>query len=270
MCGRYTVTSTADAAAELELVVGVGALPSVAPDADPDLAASIARSPLAEHPELAELLRTPRYNVAPTQYAPVVRNRPAPWRFVEPLRWGLVPSWAEDLSVGNRMINARAETVARKPAFRDALQKRRCLVLADGFYEWLREGKQKRPHHIHRPARGLMAFAGLWDRWRAPDGTWIRSFTIITTDANARVAPLHDRMPVVLDRAAWDRWLAPPAVDGGAEVPVDELVRLLRPLPAEAVEAVEVSSLVNSPANEDPACIEPLKAVSPPAQGRLF
>ena len=252
MCGRFTVTSVDAIAAELSLAVPVGALP-VAPPGSPE-AESIARSPLAEDPSLAELLRTPRYNVAPTQYAPVVRNRPRPWRFVEPLRWGLVPFWARDLAIGNTLINARAETVAAKPAFRDALHKRRCLVLADGFYEWRRDGKRRRPYYIRRPSHRLMAFAGLWERWRAPDGRWLRSFTIITTTASARIAPLHDRMPVVLERADWEAWLEP----APSPVPVEALLGLLAPLPDDALEAFEVSSLVSSPANEGAACIAPI------------
>jgi putative SOS response-associated peptidase YedK len=147
---------------------------------------------LTEVPDLA-----PRHNIAPTQPAPLVR-RP---RQLELLRWGLIPPWAEDAKVGSRMINARAETVATTPAFRRAFQTRRCLIIADGFYEW----HNRVPHLIHRRDNRPFAFAGLWDRWKGID-----SCTIITTDSNDLVRPLHDRMPVILSPEDYDRWLAAP------------------------------------------------------------
>jgi len=198
----------------------------------------------------------PRYNIAPTQAVPIIanENRGA----VELVRWGLIPHWAKDASIGNRMINARSETLASKPAFRAAFTRRRCLVLADGFYEWRRTGKAKVPYFIRRASRRPFSFAGLWERWKAPDETDVRSCTIVTTEADELIAPLHDRMPVIVlpeDRA---RWLAPDPVTS------DEVADILRPAPLEDLELFEVSPLVNSPANDSPECIAP--AIQP----RLF
>lgn len=244
MCGRYTLTSSfANLQAEF------------------DLAASPAPGALA----------APRYNVAPGQMVPVVKNQPE--RALTPARWGLVPYWADDPRIGNRMINARSESVASKPAFRDALSRRRCLVVADGFYEWQEaadggrvgrgagrsasRGASKIPHYVHRRSGAPFGMAGLWERWQAPDGTWLESCTIITCDANALMRPLHDRMPVILDRASYDRWLDP------APLPAAALQPLLHTPPVDDFEAYPVSTLVNAPQHDEPACIEP---APPPAE----
>lgn len=192
--------------------------------------------------------RGPRYNVAPTQPVPVVRNlgpRPLEW-----LRWGLIPAWAKDASIGSRLINARAETLAEKPAFRSALRTRRCVILADGFYEWAVRGSGKQPFYFHRPDGHPFALAGLWETWRPPDGAELLTCTIITTEANATVAPIHDRMPVIVDTDAVDAWLAPGEIAGWAT--------LLQPCPADVLAAYPVSTLVNRPALDDPRCLEPL------------
>ena len=200
----------------------------------------------------------PRYNVAPTQNALVVRSAaesagPAGVKFGrrgDLLRWGLVPSWAEDPSVGNRMINARAETAAQRPAFRDAMRRRRCLVPADGFYEWqaVEGSKRKRPHLIRMKDDAPFAFGGLWESWRRGDEP-VETFTILTTSPNDLVAPIHDRMPVIVPPSEFDRWLDPSV---GAEKVAD----LLRPFPAERMQTQLVSTAVNNPANDDPSCAE--------------
>lgn len=192
---------------------------------------------------------TPRYNIAPGQQAPVVINDGR--RFLTLMQWGLVPSWAQDPSIGNRMINARAETVAEKPAFRRLIGKRRCLVLADGFFEWRKEGKRKVPMRIVLKERELFAFAGLWDSWKKPDGGELRTFTIITTEANSLLRPIHDRMPVILDNLTQKEWLDPERQDPKI------LTVLLQPFPSELMDAYEVSTLVNSPANDRPDCVNP-------------
>lgn len=153
---------------------------------------------------------TPRYNAAPMQWLPVIRQRPSGERVVQRSRWGLLPSWAKDASIANRLINARAETLAEKPAFRSALRKRRCIVPADGFYEWAKRSDGKQPYYIHASDGSSLAFAGLWERWIRPgDGEIIDSFTIITTTANERIQSLHDRMPVILSPETVVRWLDP-------------------------------------------------------------
>jgi putative SOS response-associated peptidase YedK len=190
-----------------------------------------------------------RYNVAPTQSMPIV-TRHSPNQ-LEMMRWGLVPSWAKDLSIGNRMINARAETVAEKPAFKRALERRRCLIPASGFYEWKQTEHGKVPHYIHLMDEPLFAFAGLYENWKAPDETWVRSYTIITTTANDLMAPLHNRMPVILDREDEDLWLDPDATE------TERLLPLLRPYPARHMAAYPVSRAVNSPTNESPTLITP-------------
>jgi putative SOS response-associated peptidase YedK len=195
-----------------------------------------------------------RYNIAPTQDVAAVRVRPdvaAGRRHLAWLRWGLIPSWAKDAAIGNRMINARAETVAEKPAFRTPLARRRCLVLADGFYEWQKAGTKKQPYFIRMADERPFAFAGLWESWEGPDHALVESCTIITTEANALVRPVHDRMPVILARDDYERWLDPAVRDAAALVP------LLRPYPAEAMSATPVSAFVNSPAHDGPQCIEP-------------
>jgi putative SOS response-associated peptidase YedK len=192
----------------------------------------------------------PRYNIAPTQTVIVVNDDGA--RHLTQMRWGLIPSWAKDPAIGNRMINARAETVATKPAFRVALRKRRCLIPADGFYEWQPVGRRKQPVYIALTSRESFGFAGLWEAWTAPDGQEIKSCTIITTEANELLKPIHDRMPVILTREAEGLWLDPKVQDPAILLP------LLTPYPAEEMEAYPVSTQVNSPANDGPECIEPM------------
>ena len=207
----------------------------------------------------------PRYNVAPTQLAAVVRNEGV--RRLRMLRWGLIPSGARDPSIGNRLINARAETAGIRPSFRDAFRERRCLVPVDGFFEWKRLGRRRQPWLFRMRERGPFALAGLFERWRAPPGILagrasgtgrpelLETFTILTTDANEVVSPIHDRMPVILHSDTFDRWLT------GGEVP-------LGPYPSAAMAAFRVSSLVNNPAHDDPRCIEPLKPRAESGTGR--
>ena len=168
------------------------------------------------------------------------------------MRWGLIPSWAKDPSMGSRMINARAETIAEKPAFRNALRRRRCLVLADGFYEWQRAGTSRRPMRVEMRPGEPFAFAGLWETWRNPDGQAIPSCTIITTEANELIRPIHDRMPVILRRELEEFWLDRNVKDPAA------LGNVLNPYPTDAMAAYQVSSLVNSYANDGPGVIEPV------------
>jgi putative SOS response-associated peptidase YedK len=197
----------------------------------------------------------PRFNIAPTQDVLVVRSvaadaARAPARRGDLLRWGLVPSWAQDPSVGNRMINARAETAAERPAFRDAMRRRRCLVPADGFYEWQKQegSKRKQPHLIRMKGDRPFAFAGLWDTWRRGDEP-LESFTILTTSPNELVRPIHDRMPVIISCEDYDRWLDPRVDSAG-------VADLLKPYPASDMQANPVGTQVNNPANDDPSCAE--------------
>jgi len=192
----------------------------------------------------------PRYNIAPGQDVPIIvnegRNR------VRILRWGLVPSWAKDAAFGRRLINARAETLRDKPSFREAFARRRCLIPADGFYEWRREPGQKRvPMRFAFKSREPFAFAGLWESWRDPQGRDIKTFTIVTTEANDLVRPHHPRMPAILRPETEAAWL-----DSGSDDP-SRLASLLAPYPAKDMDAYEVSDLVNSPANDMPACAAP-------------
>lgn len=192
----------------------------------------------------------PRYNIAPTQNVMVVPNNTA--GHVSFFRWGLIPSWAKDPAIGNRMINARAETLGEKPSFRAAYLRRRCLILADGFYEWqaIPRSKTKQPMYVQLASKQPFAFAGLWELWR-PDDTPILSCTIITTEPNALLAPIHNRMPVILPLEAYDLWLDPTEQKPAA------LNHLLKPYPADLMTAYPVSRLVNSPSNDVPACIIP-------------
>ncbi len=201
--------------------------------------------------------RRPRYNVAPTDRVVAVRARrdPAPREPVL-LHWGLVPGWATDPRVGARMINARAETLAQKPAFRDAYRLRRCLVLADGFYEWQRRGEKKQPYFVRMLDRKPFAFAGLWERWEDERYGPLESCTIITTEPNELVRPLHNRMPAIILPSDHDHWLNPEVRDH------EQLAPLLRPFPAGRMEAYPVSTLVNHTANDVPECIEPIDVVA--------
>ncbi|MCA1666687.1 MAG: SOS response-associated peptidase [Thermomicrobia bacterium] len=190
----------------------------------------------------------PHFNVAPTQTMPViVRNSP---NRVEMMRWGLIPSWAKDATIGNRMINARAETVAEKPAYRKPLRSQRCLVPATGFFEWKRDGEGKTPHFIHLVDESLFAFAGLYDRWRDANGETVLSYTILTTEANALTADIHNRMPVILRREDEDDWLDP------ANTEPEQVLPLLRPYSASEMEAYPVSRMVNSPMHDAPDVLE--------------
>ena len=211
----------------------------------------------------------PRYNVAPSQPVAVVRAEGTS-RELAMLRWGLIPGWAKDPAIGSRLINARAETAREKPAFRDAFAARRCLIPADGFYEWQRSGEQRHPWFIGTKMGGLFAFAGLWEQWRVradarlggtladarPSDT-VETCTILTTEANAVLASIHDRMPVILPQDAFGSWLAGEAV-------------ALTPYPPEALSAHRVSALVNRPGNDDPRCAEPLADSIAPGQLRLM
>lgn len=170
-------------------------------------------------------------------------------RVLRLMHWGLVPSWAKDPSIGNRMINARAETVHQKPSFKKLLGRRRCLVLADGFYEWRKVQGGKIPMRLVLKGREPFSFAGLWDSWQRPDGGEHQSFTIITTISNDLLKPIHDRMPVILQPEGEEKWLAPDVKDMAA------LVSFLKPFPSNLMEAYEVSRLVNSPMNDRPECI---------------
>ena len=195
----------------------------------------------------------PRYNVAPTQSMPVVRIGAAGGREWAWLRWGLVPSWAKDPAIGNRMINARSESVADKPAFRAALRRRRCLVPADGFYEWQAErAGAKQPWRITLADGGPFAFAGLWERWQPGEGEALETYTILTTRASPSLEAIHPRMPVILAPAHYDVWL-------GAGAPADArlIEPLLAPYPDELLGAVPVARRVNDPRHDDAGCLEP-------------
>ncbi|MBA3530657.1 MAG: SOS response-associated peptidase [Ardenticatenales bacterium] len=196
----------------------------------------------------------PRYNIAPSQPVAVVTD-PA-LRKVEMFRWGLIPSWAKDPSIANKLINARAETVTEKPSFRTAFAKRRCLVIADGFYEWQKRSKAQggsQPYYFQLDSHDPFAFAGLWELWRDPEGEVVHSCTLITCAANDLVAPVHARMPVILGEESLWQWLEPDASE-------DTLHTLLQPYPAERMAAYPVSDLVNSPYNDSPECVEPVAA----------
>jgi putative SOS response-associated peptidase YedK len=206
-----------------------------------------------------------RFNIAPTQEVAAVRAGPEGKRTLSMLRWGLIPSWAKDPSIAARMINARGETVAEKPSFRTALRKRRCLIPADGYYEWKKEGKEKRPFHIHLPKNRVFAFAGLWESWSGggrqegepgaggknavgESAGPLETCTIITTDANDATRGIHDRMPVILDESDYDEWLNASVQDG------EQLQHLLVPYEGKLA-TDEVSRFVNNPRNDDPRCL---------------
>ena len=221
MCGRFTLTADS---ATVQEALDLGNMP-------------------------AEL--EPRYNVAPTQPVAIVTEPDE--REVKLFRWGLIPSWAKDIKIGYRLINARAETVAQKPAFRAAFSRRRCIVLADGFYEWQRVGKKKKQPYYFRLASGQpFAMAGLWEVWRrSKEAEPLYTCTIITCAANERVAPIHHRSPVILDAEKPWVWLDPDASR-------EQLRDLLMPLPAEQIDLYPVSPLVNSPRNDLPSLVEPI------------
>jgi putative SOS response-associated peptidase YedK len=191
---------------------------------------------------------TPRYNIAPTQPVSVVRD--AEERQVEMFRWGLIPSWAKDMSIGSKMINARAETLAEKPSFRTALAKRRNIIFSSGFFEWRKTGASKEPLFIHLPHQRAFAFAGLWETWLHPDGHQILTTTIITCAANPLIAEFHDRMPVILNKEMMWHWLNP-------NLSTQQAQQLLLPFPADEMSYYPVTARVNSPAFDQPVCIEP-------------
>ena len=197
---------------------------------------------------------TARYNIAPSQGVAVLRNTGA--NQVELLRWGLIPPWAKDPAIGNRLINARAETLAKKPAFRAAFRRRRCLILADGFYEWRQEpppaNRRKTPFYFRLKSGLPFAFAGLWEEWAAPDGQQWLSCTIVTTTPNTLLETVHARMPVILSPAYYAQWLSPTEQDPASLAP------LLKPYPAKDMEGYTVSTLVNDPRNDRPECIVPV------------
>jgi putative SOS response-associated peptidase YedK len=214
---------------------------------------------------LGEPAQTPsaRYNLAPTQNALVVRNSPAaapsagnaakhPERELALLHWGLIPSWAKDPAIGSRLINARAETVGEKPAFRNAFRKRRCLIPCDGFYEWRRSGRVREPFLFRLDDESNFAIAGLWESWKDPDGNRLDSFTILTCAANETLAPIHDRMPVILPDAVHAFWL-------DVETPDHALAALLVPFPAERITATPLTRAVNSARAEGPELWTPAK-----------
>ena len=220
MCGRYAFFSPAEAVKR-----------TFALDLLPDL--------------------TPRYNIAPTQSVPAVRVAEEGRRALVMLHWGLVPHWASERAIGNRMINARCETLAEKPAYRDAFRRRRCLVLADGWYEWQPAPGGKQPWFVRLRDQRPIAFAGLWERWKDPAGELLESCTIVTTAASDSIRKIHDRMPVVLPEQSWDRWMDPAYSD------TEALSKTLGPYDPKALKAWTVSRQVNTPKNEGAKLIEP-------------
>jgi putative SOS response-associated peptidase YedK len=188
---------------------------------------------------------TPRYNIPPGTEIAAIRLSPEGRRVLQPLKWGLVPHWAKDPGIGSKLNNARGESVAEKPSFREAFKRRRCLIPADGFYEWKAEGKLKQPYYISLPEP--FAMAGLWEAWKAPDGSILRTCCVITTGPNAVMEPIHDRMPVIIAPEDWERWLS---------APVTEIGELVRPYPAEAMRAWPVSRRVSKTVDDDAGLIE--------------
>ena len=223
MCGRYTLKAGGQSIARL-----LG---------------------LSEEPELGS-----RYNIAPTQQIPVVQEEDGS-RKLEMMHWGLIPSWANDPSIGSRMINARSETVAEKPSYRSAFKRRRALIIADGFYEWKKTEDGKQPYYLRLGSGGPFGFAGLWETWSGAEpegGKELRSATIITTEPNEVAAEIHNRMPVILPQELHEAWLDPENDDQ------EELLSMLAPYPAEEMEAYPVSRRVNRPANNDRSVLEPV------------
>jgi putative SOS response-associated peptidase YedK len=208
---------------------------------------------IQEHFHLPETIDLPpRYNIAPSQNIAVVRKLPQnEFRQLDMLRWGLIPHWAKDMKIGYKMINARGETLAQKPSFRAAFKKRRCLVVADGFYEWKHSGSSKQPYYVHFKDNSVFAFAGLWESWNNHDGNIIESCTIITTLPNELIRKIHDRMPVILLPEQYELWLQ-------ASSPEQSLQELITPYPADEMEAYRISTEVNSPQNDSPSCIIPV------------
>lgn len=198
----------------------------------------------------AERELEPRFNIAPTQDAPIIVAGSGNKMVV--MRWGFIPFWAKDKRIGGRLINARAEGIAKRPAYRASVKKRRCIVPATGFYEWLATDRGKVPYYLHLKNEEIFGMAGLYDRWRSPDDSEIHSFTIITTEPNDLARPIHNRMPVILHREDEQRWLAPEPLES------KDLEGLLKPYPADEMEAYRVSRDVNSPMVDEPELIEPV------------
>jgi putative SOS response-associated peptidase YedK len=222
MCGRYTLKTTPEVVADQ-----------------------------FQFEELQEL--QPRYNIAPSQLvACVKRSEGSSRREGVMLRWGLIPSWAKDPAIGMKLINARAETVAEKPSFRKAFRQRRCLVLADGFYEWQKQERAKQPYYIRMKDERPFAFAGLWEHWTNPEGQTLETCALLTTEPNELMAPIHHRMPVILNPDSYDQWLDPDQQN------VVQVQPLLQSYPADAMLASPVSRLVNNARFDDPQCIEAL------------
>jgi len=207
---------------------------------------------IQEHFNLSEQVDlSPRYNIAPSQKIAVVRQLPGKnSRRLDMLHWGLIPGWAKDMKIGYKMINARAETLAQKPSFRAAFKKHRCLIAADGFYEWKHAGKAKQPFYFHLKTGAVFGFAGLWESWNDPEGSIVESCTIITTAANELIRKIHDRMPVILPPQKYDAWLQDTTSAAA-------LQRILIPYPAGEMEAYQVKPEVNNPKYDAPDCIRP-------------
>jgi putative SOS response-associated peptidase YedK len=197
----------------------------------------------------------PRYNIAPTQQVVVIRTYPDGTRHLDLLKWGLIPSWAKDPSIGSRMINARSETVDIKPAFRTALKHRRCIIPGNGFYEWREVAGKKHPLYVKLKGNNLMIFAGLWDHWKTPEGEVIESCTILTTTTNDLIKHIHDRMPVILEPKDIDLWLDHQVADP------EQLKPLFKPYPSDLMEMYPVGDQVNSPRNDTSDLIKPLEAM---------
>jgi putative SOS response-associated peptidase YedK len=227
MCGRYAITTAPEA---LRRLFGYLEMPNF----------------------------PPRYNIAPTQPIPVVRVMEGRRQFAL-VRWGLLPPWVKDPTTFTLLINARGETVNDKPAFRNAMKRRRCLIPADGFYEWKRDGAVKRPHYIHRKDGAPFAFAGLWETWIGPNGEEMETAAIVTTSANAVLAPIHDRMPVILPPDAYEIWLDTMNVDAKTAA------ALIAPAQDELFETYEIAPLVNRVANDGPEVQAPYTALPPEA-----
>lgn len=208
---------------------------------------------LAEIFGLIEIPTFPaRFNIAPSQKVAVIRQNGDGQNRLDFLRWGLIPSWAEDISIGYKLINARSESVHEKHSFRHAIRYRRCLIPTSGFYEWVQEGKTKKPLYVCMKDGSPMVFAGLWESWKSPEGEVIESCTILTTTSNKLIESLHDRMPVILHSQEYDIWLDREMTDP------EKLKHLYKPYPADLMEIYPVSSQVNSPRNDSPDCIKPV------------
>ncbi|MGH6663417.1 MAG: SOS response-associated peptidase [Pseudolabrys sp.] len=225
MCGRYTFTSAPEAMRQLYRYLGQPNFP-------------------------------PRYNIAPTQPIAIVRMAEGQRQFAL-VRWGLLPSWVKDPKTFTLLINARGETVCDKPAYRAAMKRRRCLIPADGFYEWQKAGERKRPFFVHARSGAPLAFAGLWETWTGPNGEELETAAIVTTRANATLAPIHERMPVIVPPAAFDLWL------NCNEVDAKTAEALIAPAPDDLLEAYEISTAVNRTANDNPKLLEPVAAPTP-------